>query len=237
MPSAVFWYKIPVINIVYDIIFDETPSHAKLTEMLNNVGLLSALFLTIAMAIPMSVSFDEIQAARQRYSTYPYNGFMTEDRVLRELATFTSGSTYCLGTGVWLTVIILFTTSAGVESEEDTAAHIRDLWWSYTRWIVLVILGSSLLGTIFTFFAFNRMIYIKYPDIYIEQNGRLDFPAIRSSTYGVVLSFTLLYQNVVVGLCVALVSYSKYRIANAITTKVMPKQTNRLSLHTQVVTS
>ena len=81
------------------------------------------------------------------------------------------------------------------------------------------------------------MIYIKYPDIYIEQNGRLDFPAIRSSTYGVVLSFTLLYQNVVVGLCVALVSYSKYRIANAITTKVMPKQTNRLSLHTQVVTS
>ena len=103
---------------------------------------------------------------------------MSSEDILRELATFTTGATYSLGTGVWLTVLVLLTTSSGIESHDATSSHLRDLWWTYTRWCVLISVGSSLLGTIMTFFAFNRMVYIKYPDLYVEQNGRLDFPAL-----------------------------------------------------------
>lgn len=54
--------KIPVVNLAYDILGDRMPpSAAELTDVLNLMGLLSALMLTITMALPGALSFDEVQ--------------------------------------------------------------------------------------------------------------------------------------------------------------------------------
>ena len=55
------WFKIPFVNVMWDVFLSKNQTPDTLSENLNVVALISALFATIAAAIPMSVSFEEIQ--------------------------------------------------------------------------------------------------------------------------------------------------------------------------------
>jgi hypothetical protein len=64
---------IPFISFFYALLKPEVPHFDILTELLNVIGLLSALALSIAASIPGSVSFEELEEANQRFTEPPYS--------------------------------------------------------------------------------------------------------------------------------------------------------------------
>ena len=66
--SGSFLYRIPIVNTGYDLLFDnEPPDRASAEALFNLLGLVAALFITIAMALPAAVDFDELQAVKARW--------------------------------------------------------------------------------------------------------------------------------------------------------------------------
>jgi hypothetical protein len=65
-------YQIPVVNIFFDLLFDDSPpSNEQLKDMLNTFGLLAALLLTVAISIPASFDYDELDDALERFEVAP----------------------------------------------------------------------------------------------------------------------------------------------------------------------
>ena len=63
------WYHwTPIINLLYDIFLDEPLEETHLKELLNLLGLIAALLLSVAGGFPGAVNFQEIQDALGRYS-------------------------------------------------------------------------------------------------------------------------------------------------------------------------
>ena len=67
------FYHFPVINIFYDMFMDEPPPSAALKEMLNLEGLLAALLFSTGIAVPANFEYDELEEARIRLNSEPYN--------------------------------------------------------------------------------------------------------------------------------------------------------------------
>ena len=67
------FYHFPVINIFYDMFMDEPPPSAALKEMLNLEGLLAALLFSTGIAVPANFQYDELEEARIRLNSEPYN--------------------------------------------------------------------------------------------------------------------------------------------------------------------
>jgi len=62
------WYnKIPIVNVFVDLFGKAAPVPSQLQELLQILALLSGLLLGVAMELPASVTFDEVQAALMRF--------------------------------------------------------------------------------------------------------------------------------------------------------------------------
>eukprot|EP00961_Rhodomonas_salina_P052099 699320-Rhodomonas_salina.2 len=97
-----YLYQIPVVNIIYEGLFDTSPpSVEEVKEALNVMGLLSALLITVAMSIPGSVDYDELHEVVARFDVHPYNSWDGGGRiVVQELMAVTEVSVTCLGNSV-----------------------------------------------------------------------------------------------------------------------------------------
>jgi hypothetical protein len=90
-------------------------------------------------------------------------------------------------------------------NSDNTPRKIRESWWFWNRSIIFFIFISTLLGMVASFLAFNRFAFIKFPDLWVENGGKLingtwskagrpvDFPSGRTSTYGSYLSWGYFY--------------------------------------------
>mmetsp|Transcript_15828 Transcript_15828/g.38535 ORF Transcript_15828/g.38535 Transcript_15828/m.38535 type:complete len:328 (+) Transcript_15828:70-1053(+) len=204
------FYMVPLVNILYDVFMDEVPTAQQLYEMLSTVGLISALQLSMVMSLPLSFSFAELEATKVRFDTEPYvsvypNGFKD---LLGSQVRFTSAATYMLGSSVACTVLLFTSSSSGIENAGS--APIRNTWWRYARLVVIFITFSAIMGTIFAFYAFNRSVFLKFPDLYVERtaDGML-FPSLESSSYGMYRSWASLYLAFSFAICSVILSYAK----------------------------
>jgi hypothetical protein len=59
--------RVPVVNLAYDLLFDESPSVANVEKLLNVYGLVSALILASIQSIPGAVDAEELEEADRRY--------------------------------------------------------------------------------------------------------------------------------------------------------------------------
>ena len=60
-------YKVPILNILYDMLFDDPPAVEKVQEVMNIIGLLSGLMLAVVITIPASVTYDDLLAVTTRW--------------------------------------------------------------------------------------------------------------------------------------------------------------------------
>ena len=170
-------YNVPVLNLFYDLLFDsEPPSEAKMKMALDTVGLLAALNLTVAIAMQLSVSFDDLSQARLRWDTPPYKGShganYTGDNIITDLTYWVTLSVYALSSSL-ISVVCMIVVIA---ITQDCVFEIRRTyvkWWEWARWVFLWSVLSLCTGVMASFFAFNRIMMVKFPDLVIEETGKM----------------------------------------------------------------
>lgn len=170
-PSSAIVHRIPIVNVFFDLLFDEMPPKLdSVKSTLDTIALLSALFLTIAMAIPASVDYDELMAARARFDAAPYNAWASGSDLVEAFALYSALSTYMLGSSLIATVVTLVSLIVTQDDVSDRV-EVRQRFWIFARWGALWAILALVLGVVACFFAFNRLIFVKIPDIAVERAG------------------------------------------------------------------
>ena len=217
-------YKIPFINMFYDMFFDSVPTQDELTNLLEQIGVLSALLLTVAMAIPMSISFEEIYAARERFSITPYNASVPFEQAYRELFQCTAIATYSFAIAVTLTVMIYASSASGLEtnfgdpddnenSQRDFGRELRRIWWTKMRYVVLLCTLSSLIGCASLTIAYNRLCYFKFIDFFVEKEKKAFGIMTPDSSFSFFRTFGFVCAVMLIS-SLALISYTKFEMSN-----------------------
>lgn len=163
-----FWYRVPVYGILHEAFFDETPpAVADLKDVLNIVGLLGALLLSVAMSVPGSLSYDELHDTFERFDAYPYNSWDGNGRIpIQELMSMTTASVHCLANSVVVVVLILLILPFSNDYISTDERYM--IWWGYVRWVVLWGLANLVAGSLCSFIAWNMLMKLKFPDYRIE---------------------------------------------------------------------
>ena len=62
--SELRWFHVvPCVNMVYDLIFDVSPTPDQMKEILNIQALILALLFSMALALPAAFDFEEVETA------------------------------------------------------------------------------------------------------------------------------------------------------------------------------
>jgi hypothetical protein len=210
--NGLYIYYIPFVNVFYDMVFDSVPTQEELNKMLDTLGLVSALLLSIVISMAFSVDFEEMDKARLRFDnvTSPYNAAASFEDILLEIATVLSISTYFLVGALSIVVLLIVSSSSGMESNGGNVEH-RKIWWGWVRWVVLYSFASTLLGSIFALYSFNSISWIKFPDLYVERtNSPPRFPDFTGdSFYGLLRTGTIFYNVCPIVIAFTIISISK----------------------------
>jgi hypothetical protein len=130
----VWWLKrIPAVNILYDILFCEEPTLPAAKELVNAMGLLSALMLASIVSYPGSIDADEVRAASEKYACW-YEGFeYPEQEVMINLRTNSLVAFVCAFC-VMTVCIITYIAMIGLDDKTDFHA-----WYQTGRYVLLFI--------------------------------------------------------------------------------------------------
>lgn len=64
-----FWSRIPIINIIYEIFFDETPTTEQINSVLELFGIMGALLFSIVVSVMMSINYDSLISAIDNWNS------------------------------------------------------------------------------------------------------------------------------------------------------------------------
>jgi len=187
--KVLHWYHVvPVVNLIHDLAFDSTPTPEQIKDLLNTFGLIVALLFSMAIALPASFDFDEVQDAIARMSEEDtrYDGAyhaLTEDRAFYEegawgwwLDCSKQISRCCCLLGSALLVIIatyVFVGSTSFKGPDGMfSPKLLYVYWRVIRIIifyVMVVLGQ---GVVSLFSAIQGIYLMKFPDLYIEEHHK-----------------------------------------------------------------
>ena len=195
--------EVPLINLVYDLIFDEMKSDG-LKDMLNLIGLVDALMLGFSLSVLTSVGFDELIAQDNRYfdeSTDPslngyYELYHNGDRFSWAsdkhgspssiYAFYTYTSIALLFASLMVTVLIYldFSSKKFSGKTQQECDRLLALWWDYAKYCVLLCFISTVTGVWFAISTVESIMIIKFPDYYVERTGKLGSMDQNNSSYG-----------------------------------------------------
>lgn len=174
------WYRFPIVNLFHDLLFDESPpTNAAIKDILSTFALLSALFITVAMSLPSSVTFEDLEGVRARFddSSSPYSAYKDGEGVIREFMITSAVSVFALGACLAATIVALVNMSIVEQATVYTA--VQRAWYKWNRWVLLWCVLNLIAGVVCTFFQFNRMLIIKFPDFSLEGQGFASFSFFR----------------------------------------------------------
>ena len=194
--------ELPVINLVYDFLFDEVPDYGQIKQTIEALALISALSLSVMFSFPTVVDYDEIKDFIARFDDGGVYDHCSADEVSND-GFGESGLTGTFGEAayhifikdmtegiVWnavalLMVIIFYLCSANTQFYSERALK---LWWRYVRWLLLGAVFALARGTLFSFLTIKDLYVIKLPDLYIEDREECphwsDWPMDPASAWG-----------------------------------------------------
>ena len=192
------WYERTFfVNLLYDYLgFDQPPTFDAMEKTFNLLSLVDALLLTIVFAVPMSVNYQELEAANARYRD-EQSGYhkwwkmlktpFIDDTFGQLEGTYSSRLNYYLVLAMaflsmsFLSVLMCYIAAANSVSDsyEDVdlshghkASHrMMQSWWKYTRWLVFAQTIFTALGFVLVYLSIFVLIEIKFPDPYRESLG------------------------------------------------------------------
>ena len=152
------WYHyVPVINVLYDTMYDIPPTIDQLKETLNLMGLVSALMITMVQPLPFSYSYDDWEAAIARSG-----GDTTDYYRFQSLALF---SFYALGVAMISSVIMLVAIGhTAFRGPDGQHSHwMLANWWSLFRIGFTIDFLMLSFGFMIFFLANGKLVGIMLP--------------------------------------------------------------------------
>jgi len=182
------WWNYPVVNVFYQLLFKSSGVNVEhAVELLNLVGLLSALMLTVAVAIPLSASQSTYDDVLKRFgdNSTAYGSCETVggpwadpwEIINRFNRHCTLGITFSSSATITSVLSILL---ASLSERETNTVHEIDAWWRWFKVIVLAAIIMAVLGTQQTLEAYRFWMIMTIPNEYVEKHGCEGFKA----TYG-----------------------------------------------------
>ena len=151
------WLNIPikklfVVNIFSNMFFERCPTTEEIKDVLNTMGLLSALLLSVAIAFPTCLDYDELQDYGQRYE------HCDEDVV------------FWFGLNVWqaltlncgaliISVLLLFFLSTIEFNDIDELKR----WWIWARYPIMLGMVYLVAGSYCTQTSLYHLMRLKWP--------------------------------------------------------------------------
>ena len=182
---SAFWYRAPIANLFYGLLDGgRPPSQENLKEVLNGYALVTALILTVVMSMPMSMTFEEVELARLRFDgvvRFEFTDEIDYDRRYDDWATgrdmvtafvrWTVAAVMFLAISLFMVFMVLGLTDL-VFKELHYMPTVNRAWWRWMRFVLVAIITSTMLGAMASMYAFSYLIYLKFPDYYVEAHGR-----------------------------------------------------------------
>lgn len=167
------WYEwFPLINLLYELLFDEPPTFEMLEKTMNMIGLVDALMLTIVISIPMSFEYDEVLSIDEKFSPAGDFSAYWADLPEHEIPNshrlqywFSNAINYL--SMAFISVFITYTVSANTfRPNADPAEAIEEMrrWWIFGRWALLTQILLTMLGFLTTYTTVFIVIESKFPD-------------------------------------------------------------------------
>lgn len=153
--KSIWWYGVPLVNIVYDVLFDEAPTIDTIKDFLNMFGLMGALVFTVAVTLPLSFDYEVFEGVIERWGPGGvYDGCWTDGYAQIEYFIYhcTLATTFC-----FLAVILVLLYYLVLVNLKMKSAKALEVWWLYTKWVVVIIFILLVVGVWATFMALQNV--------------------------------------------------------------------------------
>jgi len=216
-------YSIPFVNVFYFILFDRTPAFDDVRNILDTMGLAMALLLSIAMAIPMSISWDDYQNIIDMYdadSGTPYAscGWSGYD-IINQFNSQVSTAVFFNAAGILIVItLVVFTVVLDTSRMSVLAEYeFRTLWWRYVRFPVGGCLIIGIIGICATFSSYLTFTQLTMPNQHIEESGcwtdsNSEGPWIYSNPWGFNMSMYLCVSFLSLFVVFSCLSYATHKL-------------------------
>mmetsp|Transcript_2499 Transcript_2499/g.4540 ORF Transcript_2499/g.4540 Transcript_2499/m.4540 type:complete len:387 (-) Transcript_2499:102-1262(-) len=198
----------PFVNNLYDLFFDDVPSLDNIKELLNLIGLIDALMLGISFSVITAVDFGDNTDADARFmipsdddsvvngynELYDSGDHWRLNSVERGAPSAHFAENNMLGIA-WLfnslvLVLIAYFDIVNKKFEGSTpgrSARLLKEWWNYGRFVIVASGVFAFNGIVAAMAASVPLIYINFPDYYVEKHGRMtsntNYPYEMAQTY------------------------------------------------------
>jgi hypothetical protein len=222
------WYqRMPVVNLVYDLLFDDPPSVANVEKLLNVYGLVTALLLGSILGLLGSVDVEELEEADRRYQVAVeegrcwYNEDYIDYRTFGGQYSFRLAFNYTLATALisaaLFCTVLVYMCFTSHDFDNDKPAF--DRWWRWGRWPVVFIFIATMVGSALTFCAFAILGEVKWPFMgCMRTEDSLDFD--KGSFYGFdffkLVSFGVMVPMIFTLFFMSFASTSRYELEEEI---------------------
>lgn len=198
--------KIPLVNLIYDLLFDKAPTFEQVVSLCNLTGLIGALLLTMAVSVPTAFDYEEVVAHVDRVRNEEYE-FSTNydfdsahyiaDRLLCSVVT-----AIVLNTGVVFISLLVylfasnsdFGDSPGGQFREDRMDILMSVWWYWVKWPILLVILALVGATIAFYMGLYYLVVMKFPDYHARKKGYSDYTLKAKNVY----NFTYFMQKIVI---------------------------------------
>lgn len=175
--------RIPIINYIFDMLFDTTPQFADIERLLNIIALISALILSVSAGLPTAVSYDELVAADLRfapddtvsagYSCY-YSSQIDPHYAVNQFSFRVTLSDMCLSLCL-IGVIVVYVSLSSLDVLQLGEKHPVNqakmfIWWRYARFVLLICNTALIVGIVSFFTSLYSLSVIKFPDYWVQDN-------------------------------------------------------------------
>lgn len=177
-------FRMPVFQFLA-LFYFATPTFEQVAEALNVFGIIGALLLSLVISLPGSLTYDDYMAANMRFSNttagvdygkykemWYANSLSYATPAISDSFFYTINlSVSALSTSVLLVVVVYFHLVFGktaVSAAHVTKREREQMWWRWTKWVILATVLLLVAGIIMFFLAFWSWVLIKLPDQGLE---------------------------------------------------------------------
>ena len=163
-----FFYSVPVINLIYEIFFDQTPGFEEIKAVLELIGIMGALLFSIVVSVLVSVTYDSYVAAIENWNPDGLYGDCWIDGY-GQLYFFVDNIMTSVNTSFMSFLLTVFCylilNTSKLEGEE------LEKWWFYVKWVVFLTFILLTVSVIGLFNALQNFIQWNVPNEYVLNNG------------------------------------------------------------------
>ncbi len=233
--KLVILQDVPIINFVFDLIFDAIPTEEGLKDVMNLIGLIDALVLGFVLGMFTSVDFGELTDADNRFM---YGGDSGEYKGYKELyksnfpVSMESGmpSAY-IAAQLMQSIVPLFVSLVSIlviymdfsnknfiGKSKFQSDKLFEAWWKYAKWAFILCLLTCLAGLFFASSCILGMIMIKFPDRWVDEHGESNGSSSRYP-YGwyISISVPIILIIAVVAIVLGLGTRERYAVERELT--------------------